>query len=92
MKKKRLNAWPFFARTSHSSKATAALATVASEVALEEALARVEGDDGAPVLLRLQHQKQQPWVTFGKQMIETVVTDEAEAARKAGEGGLARGS
>ena len=47
-KKKRLHAWPFFARTSHSSKATAALATVASEVALEEALARVERDDGAP--------------------------------------------
>ena len=57
MKKKRLNAWPFFARTSHSSKATAALATVSiTEVALEEALSRVEGDDGAPVLLRRQHQ------------------------------------
>ena len=42
------------------------LATVSiTEVALEEALTRVKKMMAHQVLLRPQHQKQQPWVTFG---------------------------
>ena len=41
------------------------------------------------VLLRLQHQKQQPCVTCCKQMAVTLVTNEAEAVREAEEDRLA---
>ena len=42
------------------------------------------------VLLRLQHQKQQPCVTCCKQMAVTLVTNEAEAVREAEEDRLAK--
>ena len=59
-----LHALPFSARMSHSSKEAAVLATVSiTEAALEEALAQVEEMMAHRRLLRLQHQKQQPWGT-----------------------------
>ena len=75
----------FLCRTSHSSKGTAALATVSiTEVALEEELARVEEDDGAPSAVKAA------MGDLWQQMAETAGTDEAEAARKAEEGRLAK--
>ena len=67
---------------SHSSKEAAVLATVSiTEAALEEALAQVEEMMAHRRLLRLQHQKQQPWGTCCNKMAVTFVTHEVEAAR-----------
>ena len=81
----------FLCRTSHASKGTAALATVSiTEVALEEELARVEEDDGAPSAVEAAASEAAAMGDLWQQMVETVVTDEAEAARKAEEGRLAK--
>ena len=81
----------FLCRTSHSSQGTAALATVSiTEVALEEELARVEEDDGAPSAVEAAASKAAAMGDLWQQMAETVGTDEAETARKAEEGRLAK--